>query len=321
MQLVQLDMKQISSEAEIYDCLVGQMNFTNADEKPEWMNVIEMNERDPYEMDTEEQPEDPEFKKILETPEKTLDGLVQMLAARLADDYCLEVIRDEAADDEKKELEKRLERALEDAARTIDERDGKLYAILEDTKTMAFSVSDEPEEGLIPCEVVRSSRKTIAIQITAEGRLVLRIPRRASVQAAMRFAEEHRDWIEVHYKEAVERQRNRKTYGAEEIRNFTEKLRPVLMHRVALYAACMGVTYGKITIRNQKTRWGSCSAAGNLNFNWRLALLPEDLMNYVIVHELAHRLEMNHSARFWTQVENILPDWRERRRRLREYVI
>ena len=134
MQLVQLDMKQISSEAEIYDCLVGQMNFTNADEKPEWMNVIEMNERDPYEMDTEEQPEDPEFKKILETPEKTLDGLVQMLAARL------EVIRDEAADDEKKELEKRLERALEDAARTIDERDGKLYAILEDTKPMAFSV-------------------------------------------------------------------------------------------------------------------------------------------------------------------------------------
>ncbi len=76
------------------------------------------------------------------------------------------------------------------------------------------------------------------------------------MQAAMRFAEEHRDWIEVHYKEAVERQRNRKTYGAEEIRNFTEKLRPVLMHRVALYAACMGVTYGKITIRNQKTRWG-----------------------------------------------------------------
>ena len=63
MQLVQLDMKQISSEAEIYDCLVGQMNFTNADEKPEWMNVIEMNERDPYEMDTEEQPEDPEFKE------------------------------------------------------------------------------------------------------------------------------------------------------------------------------------------------------------------------------------------------------------------
>ena len=140
MQLVQLDMKQVSSEAEIYDCLVGQMNFTNADEKPEWMNVIEMNERDPYEMDTEEQPEDPEFKKILETPEKTLDGLVQMLAARLADDYCLEVIRDEAADEEKKELEKRLERALEDAARTIDERDGKLYAILEDTKPMAFSV-------------------------------------------------------------------------------------------------------------------------------------------------------------------------------------
>ncbi len=180
---------------------------------------------------------------------------------------------------------------------------------------------DEPKDQLIPCEVVRSSRKTIAIQITREGKLVLRLPQRTSLRTAMRFADEHKDWISLHYKKIMECQINRKEYNADEIRNFTEKLRPVLRHRVDLYAAVMGVSYGKITIRNQKTRWGSCSMAGNLNFNWRLALLPEELMDYVIVHELAHRIEMNHSARFWAQVEKILPDWKERRRQLKEQLL
>lgn len=140
MQLIQLDMKNISSEADIYDYLTGQMNFTDVSEKPEWMYAIEMNARNPYEMDTEDELGDAELEKILETPEKTLDGLIQMLAARLSGDYCLEIIRDPSADEEKKELEKNLEKALGDAARTVDERDGKLYAILEDTKPMAFSV-------------------------------------------------------------------------------------------------------------------------------------------------------------------------------------
>ena len=80
----------------------------------------------------------------------------------------------------------------------------------------------------------------------------------------------------------------------------------------------MKVTYGRITIRDQKTRWGSCSSRGNLNFNWRLLLMPERVMDYVIVHELAHRREMNHSAAFWQIIETYLPDYRERRQWLKE---
>ena len=75
----------------------------------------------------------------------------------------------------------------------------------------------------------------------------------------------------------------------------------------------MGVSYGRITVREQKTRWGSCSAKGNLNFNWKLILMPEGILDYLVVHELAHRMEMNHSPAFWRVVEREIPDYRERR--------
>lgn len=92
----------------------------------------------------------------------------------------------------------------------------------------------------------------------------------------------------------------------------------VIPERVEYFAEMMNVTYGRITIREQKTRWGSCSSKGNLNFNWKLVLMPEEVLDYVVVHELAHRKEMNHSERFWNHVEKVLPDYQARRKLLRE---
>lgn len=181
-----------------------------------------------------------------------------------------------------------------------------------------MSSPQECKELKIPCELARSSRKTMGIQVTAEGRVILRMPYRVPEAEALRFAVQHRNWIGRQYRKAIEQKAARPVYSAEEIRRYKEILRPVLQHRVAYYAGLMGVTYGRIAIRDQKTRWGSCSAAGNLNFNWRLAVLPEELRDYVVVHELAHRLEMNHSPRFWAKVEMILPDYKIRRKELKE---
>ncbi len=81
----------------------------------------------------------------------------------------------------------------------------------------------------------------------------------------------------------------------------------------------MALRYGRITLKGQKTLWGSCSRKGNLNFNWRLMMTPEEVIQYVVVHELAHLKQMNHSRRFWEIVERYCPSWRERRRWLRDH--
>ena len=94
--------------------------------------------------------------------------------------------------------------------------------------------------------------------------------------------------------------------------------REVFTNRVEYYHRFTGGHYTSITIRDQKTRWGSCSQTGNLNFNFRLILAPLEVLDYVVVHELCHRRQMNHSTQFWQEVAQVLPDYRKRKAWLTE---
>jgi alpha-glucosidase len=88
--------------------------------------------------------------------------------------------------------------------------------------------------------------------------------------------------------------------------------------RASHWAPLLGVTFGRVRVKDQRSLWGSCSREGNLNFNWRLRLAPSEVLDYVVIHELAHRLEMNHSRRFWVRVEKLCPDYRAHRAWLRK---
>lgn len=94
---------------------------------------------------------------------------------------------------------------------------------------------------------------------------------------------------------------------------YKKNARNIITSRVDQYAKAMGVTYGRISIRSQKSRWGSCSSLGNLNFNWHLIMMPSKILDYVVIHELAHRIEMNHSKKFWEIVSMVCPDYKQRK--------
>ncbi len=171
----------------------------------------------------------------------------------------------------------------------------------------------------IEVEIIRSGRKTMTLQVLRDGRVVVRCPRRMAKRQIEDFVNSHRPWIAKHLALVRERQEDRPLFTSREVLQYRELARRVLTEKTRVWAERMGVTYGRISIRQQATRWGSCSAKGNLNFNWTLVLLPGDLQDYVVVHELAHRREMNHSSAFWNIVADQIPDYAARRRRLKEY--
>ena len=160
-------------------------------------------------------------------------------------------------------------------------------------------------------ELRRSNRKSIGLEVTEDG-LIVRAPRHASVREIERIIAAHQGWID---KGMARRERIRlKAREAgllteEDIRRLAKEAKDYIPGRVSYYAGQLGVHPGRITIRHQKTRWGSCSARQNLNFNCLLMLMPAEVIDSVVVHELCHILEMNHSPRFYEHVLRVFPDY------------
>ena len=161
--------------------------------------------------------------------------------------------------------------------------------------------------------LIRSSRKTLGLQVTQAGELIVRAPNRLPLREIDRFVEEKQDWIQ----KTIQKVRTAKQAGEAsplheaDIRALADRALKEIPPRVEAFAARIQVTYGRITIRNQTGRWGSCSSTGNLNFNCLLMLAPESVLNYVVVHELCHRKHMDHSPAFWQEVARVLPDYKK----------
>ena len=169
----------------------------------------------------------------------------------------------------------------------------------------------------IPYKLVRSRRKTVVIHITKAGEVELRCPMRFPVRQAEAILESKRSWIEKQLGK-LEAAQSLPPFTGQELTDMKKAVLPILEERTAHYAKILGVAYGKITVRSQKTLWGSCSRQGDLSFNCLLSQVPTGVLDYVVVHELCHRKLMDHSAAFWRCVEGVLPDYRQRKRWLKE---
>ena len=168
-------------------------------------------------------------------------------------------------------------------------------------------------------EIIYSSRKTLAIQILPDGSVKVRAPKRCPKSTIECFLNEKVSWILKHVNKAMQNPPVMKNLLSVQERNRYIKIaRDIFTQKTAYYASILNVTYGRISIREQKTRWGSCSSEGNLNFNWRLIFAPEEVLDYIVVHELAHRREMNHSQAFYAIVKSILPDYKKSQKWLRD---
>ena len=168
--------------------------------------------------------------------------------------------------------------------------------------------------GDFTVQVIHSRRKTIGLRVRTNGAVELRCDPRVPKKELVAMVESHRQWILEKRRAAV----TLPPFTAEELANFTKVAKAVIPQRVAHFASMLGVTWSRISIRRPKTRWGSCSAAGNLNFHCLLAAVPPDVRDYVVIHELCHRLHMNHSPAFWQAVAGLCPEYKTHRRWLRE---
>jgi predicted metal-dependent hydrolase len=166
--------------------------------------------------------------------------------------------------------------------------------------------------------VKRSRRKTVGLEVTKDLQVIVRAPLKMSNREIERLVEKHTDWI----LKSLSRLRNasiaRYEPTEEEIEDLIKRAKEMLPQKVQYYGFLMGCMPGRITITSARTRFGSCSVQNNICFSWRLMLYPEEAIDYVVVHELAHIKYKNHGMEFYKLIESILPDYKKRKALLKK---
>ncbi len=162
-----------------------------------------------------------------------------------------------------------------------------------------------------------SKRRSISISVKG-GELLVKAPLGTSVERVEAVLAKHQKWIEKHMIIEKNRALSDAALTDEKIAELKRSARTYLTDKTKQYSQIMGLKYGRITITSAKTRFGSCSSKGNISYSYRLMLYPEAAREYVVVHELAHLVHMNHSPAFYALVERYLPDYKSRRKLLKD---
>ncbi len=168
----------------------------------------------------------------------------------------------------------------------------------------------------IPYEIIRSSRKTIGLEISQEAQVIVRAPARMSLRDIEAFVQERRGWIEKNRARQLERKRASASIDWKVKKQDTYAWAmsdggELLLMKVRYYADLMGVHVKRVTIRDMKTRWGSCTSKGHISFSWKIFVMPERLADYLIIHELSHLRHMDHSSAFWAHVGMYCPEYKK----------
>lgn len=166
----------------------------------------------------------------------------------------------------------------------------------------------------------RKGARGVRISVHADGSVVVTKPSRMPRVFAEAFVKSKQAWIKAQIEEVEKRPKKLLAhYSAKDFKEHKQVAYALAHNRVLYFNQFYKCEVQSITIRNQKTRWGSCSRKGNLNFNYKIVFLPEELADYIIVHELCHLKEMNHSKAFWNLVEEQVPDYKERKKAIKAY--
>lgn len=183
------------------------------------------------------------------------------------------------------------------------------------------NIMNDTKNENIKLLIVKQHRKSISIKIRNSSLIEVHAPFGIEDKDIDAFVEKHGDWINAKLAEMKEAESALNSIDVASKAEFDEKIelaKKIIPEKCAYYADMIGVDYGRITLKAQKTLFGSCSAAGNLNFNIALMFAPEKVLDYVIIHELCHLKEMNHSVDFWHEVEKVMKDYKVERQWLND---
>ncbi len=172
------------------------------------------------------------------------------------------------------------------------------------------------------CKLIRSNRRTLSLTIEQDGTVMIRAPKGLGKRHIDNFIKEKKKWIIKHVEKTKKRQKQSCDFAQkidlQKIPQYKKRIRQILSERVDYFSEKYNLPYKGIRLSSAKTRWGSCGPTNNLNFNWIIMFAPPDVIDYLVVHELAHTRHRHHQKSFWKLVEEMHPEYKKNRKWLRD---